>query len=164
MGKSKVVFESKNHASLKLIRDAVYEKQKVGAEIVTILVEPPAVQFSNFQVEIDSSDEVLLEFMNNHRHNGSLFYKKKTSAEKVPSAVLDAVKKSEEEKEGKVVAEEVTDTDSDGEVTADDVKNIQQAKDYLLDNYEDVDGRKINNPEKILAKAEELGVSFPNLK
>lgn len=62
-----------------------------------------------------------------------------------------------------IVAEETEDDDGDGEITVKDVTNIQQAKEFLISQH-GVDGRKIGDPEKINAKAEELGVSFPNLK
>jgi hypothetical protein len=61
-----------------------------------------------------------------------------------------------------VVAEETTDTNGDGVITVEDVTNINQAKDYLRENFS-VDARTINTPNKILASAEANGVTFPNL-
>ena len=100
--------------------------------------------------------------------------KRQNQAEKV--VIIDAEEeaepktkakpKAEAEPESKepVKSEEVTDTNEDGAITVEDVKNINQAKDYLRDNFEDVDGRSIGSKEKILAVAKEKNVEFPNLK
>lgn len=62
-----------------------------------------------------------------------------------------------------VVAEDTPDSNEDGEITVEDVTKINHAKDYLKDEL-GVNGREISTPDKILAKAKELNVSFPNLE
>ncbi|MDR2002397.1 MAG: hypothetical protein LBQ74_05140 [Prevotella sp.] len=60
--------------------------------------------------------------------------------------------------------EQSDEDESSGSTEIGHVTNIQQAKELLRSSPYDIPYQRLSTPEKILRAAEELNISFPNLK
>jgi hypothetical protein len=88
-------------------------------------------------------------------------------------AVQEALEESEQFKSGKIILEnapakikdiEKKDNGTSDTATYPEVTTYQEAKELLRKEPYNIPFQSLGTPEKIVTKAAELGVSFPNLK
>jgi hypothetical protein len=117
-----------------ICRDAVLVQKVIDGKVVTEPEAPEAIRFIDGQYE--TTDPSLIEFLDNHRHNGTTFHR-----------APDEVVKAE------------PDVDC---IQVEDIETINAAVEYLVETF-GVSPDKLKSKKAVLAIAKDNGIEFPNL-